>query len=413
MRSIAHLPALRSFRHLAFRRFYVGQTLSVIGSWIQTIALGWLVYRLTASPFLLGVTTFLTQAPILFLTPVAGVLTDRVDRHALLLITQALLAVQALTLGALTLAGLGSVPTLLAAAGVQGLITAFETPARQSFLSVLVPDRTDLPNAIALNSFLMNSGRLIGPGIAGVLLAATSEGVCFLVNGVSFLAVIAVVLKTPRHGLTAASARKSPDEGFLHGIREAWRFRPARALLPLVMTISLFASPYATLMPAVVKEVLHGGPGTLGLFVGMAGLGGLCGTAMLAAWRDVESLPRVTVITCTVTGLALLTFALSRNYWIALLAMPAIGFGIIATAASVNMVLQTVTPPEKRGRVIGLYISAFLGLAPFGALWAGFLATWVGSLTTLAIGGGVCLIASAFLRGSARSATLPEVSLPQ
>ncbi|MFO1321899.1 MAG: MFS transporter [Burkholderiales bacterium] len=405
MRSFAHLPALRSFRHAAFRRFYAGQTLSVIGSWIQTIALGWLVYRLTASPLLLGLTTFLTQAPILFLTPVAGVLTDRVDRRALLVVTQALLAVQAASLGALTLLDYASVPVLLAASAVQGFITAFETPARQSFLSVLVPDRTDLPNAIALNSFLMNSGRLIGPGIAGLLLAITSEGVCFLVNSVSFLAVIAVVRKIRAPRPSDGGVRTVGHEGFLHGLRDAWRFRPARVLLPFVMTISLFASPYATLMPAVVKEVLRGGPGTLGLFVGMAGFGGLCGTAMLAAWRDVHSLPRVTVATCALTGLALTAFALSPFYWLSLIAMPAIGFGIIATAASVNMLLQTVTPPERRGRVIGLYISAFLGLAPFGALLAGFLASWVGALTTIGTGGSLCLLASVALRRSAHSAT--------
>lgn len=402
MRSPAHLPALRSFRHRAFRRFYAGQTLSVIGSWVQTIALGWLVYRLTASPFMLGLTAFLTQAPILFVTPVAGILTDRVDRRSLLLVTQALLTAQAIALGALTLAGLASLPVLLAAAAVQGLISAFETPARQSFLSVLVPDRSDLPNAIALNSFLMNSGRLIGPGIAGLLLSATSEGICFLVNGASFLAVIIVVSATPSPGRSAHTL--SPHDGYLAGIRNAWHFRPARTLLPLVMTVSLFASPYAALMPAVVKEVLHGGPETLGLFVGMAGLGGLIGTAMLAAWRDVHSLPRVTVLTCATTGLALLLLALSRNYWLSLLAMPAIGFGIIATAASVNMVLQTVTPADRRGRVIGLYISAFLGLAPFGALWAGLLASWIGSLATLGTGGLICLLSASVLKSSAKTA---------
>jgi MFS family permease len=381
---------MRAFRYPAFRRFYAGQTVSIIGSWVQSIALSWLVYRLTGAATLLGLTAFLTQAPILLLGPVAGSLLDRFDRRRLLLMAQWALAAQATLLGAIALLGMAAVPGLLALAAAQGVIASLETSARQSFLNVLVPDREDLPNAIALNSFLMNSGRLIGPGIAGLLLNHTSEGICFLVNAASFLAAIAAIASTPGQG-----PRPVPDghrrDGILAGISHARSQPIPRTLLPVVLGVSFFASPYAAIMPALVRGSFGGNAGTLGMLVGAAGLGGLLGTATLANWRRLPDLPRLTLFSCALAGASLIGVSLSPGPWIAAAFMPGVGFGIIASAASVNVLLQATTEERMRGRMISLYLAGFLGVSPFGALAAGLLADAVGPVATLATGGAVCL----------------------
>jgi MFS family permease len=390
--------ALRALRHRNFRRFYVTQTVSIVGTWVQTIALAWLMYRLTGSPFLLGLTTFLTQAPILLVGPVSGWLSDRFDRKRLLLTAQSLLLLQALVLGLLALAGLASPPVLLGLALVQGLIAATDTPVRQAFLSVIVPDKADLPNAIALNSFLMNSGRLVGPSIAGLLLAEVSEGVCFLVNAASYLGVVVAVatMRVAHPPTPRRAASMGGDIGA--GLRYAWHWPPARRLLPLVMVVSFFASPYATLTPVVAKTVFDGSPRTLGFLVGTAGFGGVCGTAFLASRHRIEQLPWISAGALAVAGLSLVGFSVSHSYPLSLVLMFGTGFGIIATAASVNMLLQTTVADEMRGRVIGLYTMSFLGVAPFGALWAGFLSGRAGPLVALGSGGAVCL-ASALAAG--------------
>lgn len=385
--------ALRALRHRSFRLFFAGQGISIVGTWVQTIALSWLMYRLTGSTALLGLTTFLSQAPVLFIGPFSGWLGDQYDRRRLLIVTQALLLIQALCLGVLALAGWASPSTLLAMAALQGLLSGLDTPIRQSFLAEMVPDKIDLPNAIALNSFLMNGGRLLGPMVAGLLLAQVSEGVCFLINAASYAAVVGAVLAMKPASGAHAQARRRDGSRWIDALRYAWNTPVIRGLLPLVMANSFFASPYVTLMPAFARDVFGGGPGTLGLLVGCAGLGGVAATAVLATRTGIEGLERWTRIACAMAGLCLAAFSFTAILPLALPLMVGVGAGIIGTAASVNMQLQAQVDDRYRGRMISLYVMSFLGLAPFGGLWAGFLAELIGSTATLAIGGIACLIA--------------------
>jgi len=387
--------ALRALRHRSFRLFFVGQGISIIGTWVQTIALSWLMYRLTGSTTLLGLTTFLSQAPVLFIGPFSGWLGDLYDRRRLLIATQALLLVQALCLGIVVLAGWSAPPLLLGMAALQGVLGGLDTPIRQSFLGEMVPDKTDLPNAIALNSFLMNGGRLLGPMVAGLLLAQVSEGVCFLINAASYAAVVGAVLamKVPTAS-RAQHAHRRDGSRWADALRYAWATPVIRNLLPLVMATSFFASPYVTLMPAIARNVFGGGPGTLGLLVGCAGLGGVAATALLATRTAIGGLERWTLAACTGAGLCLAAFSFTTILPLALPLMVGVGAGIIGTAASVNMQLQTQVDDRFRGRMISLYVMAFLGLAPFGGLWAGYLADRIGAPATLGVGGVACLLAS-------------------
>ena len=391
--------ALRALRHRSFRLFFVGQGISIVGTWVQTIALSWLMYRLTGSTALLGLTTFLSQAPVLFIGPFSGWLGDQYDRRRLLIATQALLLIQALCLGILVLAGWSSPSLLLGMAALQGLLGGLDTPIRQSFLGEMVPDKSDLPNAIALNSFLMNGGRLLGPMVAGLLLAQVSEGVCFLINAVSYAAVVGAVLAMKTAGSAhAAAARRRDGSRWIDALRYAWNTPVIRGLLPLVMANSFFASPYVTLMPAIARDVFGGGPGTLGLLVGCAGLGGIAATAVLATRTGIRGLERWTRIACAMAGLCLAAFSFTTILPLALPLMVGVGAGIIGTAASVNMQLQTQVEDRFRGRMISLYVMSFLGLAPFGGLWAGLLAEHIGTSATLATGGLFCVLAAGVSR---------------
>lgn len=395
--------ALRALAHRDFRLFFAGQGISIIGTWIQSIAMGWLVYRLTGSPLMLGVVTFLSQAPVLVVAPAAGWLGDRLPRRRLLMLTQASLLAQAVALGVLVLAGLESAPLLLAMALLQGVLGGLDTPVRQSFLADMVPDRADLPNAIALNSFLMNGGRLLGPAVAGVLLAHVPEGVCFLLNAASYAAVIAAVrAMRPRGGAPAHHAATAPSWG--DALRYCRRTPMVTGLLPLVMAASFFVSPYVTLMPAVARDVFGGGPRTLGLLVGAAGLGGVMATALLASRAGVHGLTRFSRAACATAGGALLAF--SQVSWLPLgvLLMLAVGAGIIGTASSVNMQLQSGVDERFRNRVVSLYVMGFLGLAPVGGLWAGLLASLAGPSATLAAGGLACLAVAGVVIARARPA---------
>jgi MFS family permease len=279
------------------------------------------------------------------------------------------------------------------------MLSGLDTPIRQSFLGEMVPDKADLPNAIALNSFLMNGGRLIGPMIAGLLLAQVSEGVCFLVNAASYAAVIlAVIAMSPASAVPGRAGAKAGTERWADALRYAWNTPAIRSLLPLVMTVSFFASPYVTLMPAIAREVFAGGPGMLGSLVGAAGLGGVVATAFLATRASLLRLERLTRFACGTAGLSLAAFSFTTTPALAMALMFGVGAGIIGTAASVNMQLQAEVDDRFRGRVISLYVMSFLGLAPFGGLWAGYLASHVGAPTTLALGGTACLAALLVLR---------------
>lgn len=394
---------LRAFRHRNYRLFFSGQSVSLVGTWVTRIATSWLVYRLTGSAWWLGVVGFVGQLPTLLLAPVAGVLVDRWDRHRILVATQLLSMLQSAALAALAFAGRLSVTHILWLQALQGVINAFDTPARQAFVVQMVEDRADLPNAIALNSSMFNGSRIVGPAIGGALLAATGEGWCFALDAASYLAVIASLLAMR---LTATPVRRRGDEGVAsvgaelrEGLHYALGFPPVRSALLLVALMGLFGMPYTTLMPAVASDVLHGGPHTLGWLMTAGGVGALGGAFYLAGRGSVVGLGRVMSLGAAGAGLALVGFALSRSPWLSLLLMPLVGATFMMTTASANTVLQTILPEALRGRVMALYTVAFLGSAPIGSLLAGGIAARLGTPATI-LGGGLGCVAAGlwFLR---------------
>jgi MFS family permease len=387
---------IRALRHRNYRLFFGGQTLSLVGTWITRIATSWLVYRLTGSALLLGVVGFCGQIPTLFLAPFAGVFVDRWNRHRVLLVTQVLSLLQSLALAVLALAGVITVAEVLVLQLLQGGINAFDTPARQAFVVAMIDDRADLPNAIALNSTMVNASRVLGPSIGGMLIAAVGEGWCFMVDAVSYLAVIASLLamRVPQ------TTRPRPETRLLDeltaGFRYVSRFAPIRTVLLLLAVVSTMGMPYAVLMPAVAAKRLHGGPHTLGLLMTASGVGALAG-AFYLAWRPtILGLGRVIVIASTVFGLGLVAFGVSRVLWLSLLILPFVGAGFMVSLAASNTIVQTVTEEHLRGRVMAFYTMAFLGTAPIGSLLAGILADRLGEPATIVLGGGVCLAGAAW-----------------
>ncbi|HSB54328.1 MAG TPA: MFS transporter [Gemmatimonadales bacterium] len=387
---------LRALRHRNYRLFFAGQSLSLVGTWITRIATSWLIYRLTGSALLLGVLGFCGQIPTLFLAPVAGVFVDRWDRHRVLVVTQVLSMFQSLALAVLALAGIITVPQVLGLQLLQGVINAFDTPARQAFVVQMIEDRADLPNAIALNSSMVNASRIIGPSIGGVLIAAVGEGGCFLADAISYLAVIASLLamhvtRTPR-----GHAGTRVMEELRAGFRYVTRFAPISTALLLLALVSTMGMPYTVLMPAVVAKTLHGGPHTLGMLMTASGVGALAGAFYLASRRTVLGLGRVIGIASAAFGAGLVVFGLSRALWLSLLVLPLVGAGFMVSLAATNTVVQTVTEEHLRGRVMAFYTMAFLGTAPLGSLLAGVLADRVGERLTIVMGGLACLLGSAW-----------------
>jgi MFS family permease len=391
--------SFRALRHRNFRLFLGGQIVSLVGTWMQQVALGWLVYRLTRSAFLLGLVGFASQIPSLFISPFAGVWADRLNRHRMIVATQALSMLQALVLAGLVLGGVVRVWHVVALSLFLGLVNAFDVPARQSFLVEMV-GRDDLPNAIALNSSTFNAARLVGPAIAGAMIAAFGEGVVFLLNGLSYLAVIAALLVMrlpPRRLLPGPAAPAWHD--LVEGVAYVGRSGPMRALLLLVSLVSLAGAPYIVLMPVFAVDVLHGDAHTLGFLMGAVGVGALLGALLLAARRTVRGLGRYIVAAVAAFGAALAGFALSRNLPLSLLLVALAGFGLMVQMAASNTILQTVVDDDKRGRVMSFYAAAFLGTMPVGSLLAGALAGLLGAPRTLLLGGAVCLLgALAFSR---------------
>ncbi|HOX24427.1 MAG TPA: MFS transporter [Candidatus Krumholzibacteria bacterium] len=389
------LLVLRALHHRNFRLFFAGQSLSLIGTWMQRLALGWLVYRLTDSPFLLGVVGFAGQIPSFLLAPVAGVLADRVRRHRLLLVTQTLSMAQALVLAGLVLTGTIQIWHVIALAIWLGAINGFDMPVRQSFLIEMVDDRRDLGNAIALNSTMVNGARLIGPTVAGLLIAAVGEGVCFLINGVSYLAVIGSLLAM-RVRPAAAEPAGPMLRGFAAGLRYVAGFEPILALLLLLALLSLAGLPYTVLMPVFARDILQGGPDALGFLMGAAGVGALAGAWYLASRRTAAGLGNVIVAASAVFGGGLVGFAWSRSLALSLVMIALVGFGQIVLFAASNTLLQTLVDDDKRGRVMSFYTMAFMGFGPLGNLAAGALAQRWGAPWTLTAG------AALFLLGAAR-----------
>jgi MFS family permease len=382
---------LRALRHRNYRLFFAGQSLSLVGTWITRIATSWLIYRLTGSALLLGIVGFCSQIPTLFLAPVAGVFVDRWNRHRVLVVTQVLSMLQSLALAALALAGIITVAQVLALQVFQGVINAFDTPARQAFVVSMIEDRADLPNAIALNSTMVNASRILGPSIGGVLIAAVGEGWCFLADAISYLAVIASLLAMHTVHEERRGGTRLVDE-LTAGFRYVTGFVPIRTVLLLLALVSTMGMPYTVLMPAVAAKLLHGGPHTLGWLMTASGVGALAGAFFLAARPSVVGLGRVIATASAVFGAALIALGASRALWLSLLIMPLIGAGFMVSLAASNTIVQTLTEEHLRGRVMAFYTMAFLGTAPLGSLMAGVLADRIGEPLTIAAGGVACLL---------------------
>jgi len=386
---------VRALHHRNYRLFFSGQGISLIGTWMQQIAMNWLVYRLTQSAFLLGVVGFSSRIPTFVFASFAGVLADRWNRHRALVATQTLSTIQALILAALVLTGMVSIWHVILLSLSLGFINAFDIPIRQSFVVDMIERREDLGNAIALNSSLVNGARLVGPSIAGILIATLGEGVCFLLNGISFIAVILALLAMR---IKKADKKGKQNPNVLRGLREgfsyAFGFAPIRFILLLLALVSLMGMPYMVLMPIFAGKILHGGPRTFGFLLGASGLGALIGALYLASRRSVLGLGRIIVIASGIFGIGLIVFSFSRVFWLSLISMLITGFGMMVQMASCNTVLQTIVEEDKRGRVMSFYTMAFMGMVPFGNLLGGSLGNKIGAPNTVMIGGIACILGS-------------------
>jgi MFS family permease len=387
---------LRAFRHRNYRLFFGGQGLSLVGTWMQQIAVSWLVYRLSGSALVLGLVGFVGQSPALFAAPVAGVLADRFNRHRLLIILQVLAMIQASLLAFLTLSGLVAVWHLFLLAAFLGFVNAFEIPTRQSFVIDMLDRNEDLGNAIALNSFMFNSSRLVGPSIAGVIIGLVGEGICFFLNAISFLAIIIALVAMRIQKRTGDTIDIPLLRGLREGFSYAFDFMPIRYILILLGLVSLAGMPYLVLMPVFAKDVLHGGPQTLGFLLGASGIGALIGALVLASRASVVGTNKLLSIGTLVFGASLIGFSFSTSVVLSFILMVFTGFHMILVMVSSNIMLQTIAEEDKRGRIISLYVLALMGTAPFGSLLAGIAANHIGAPNTLLAGGIVCILASLF-----------------
>jgi MFS family permease len=378
----------RALKHRNYRLFFSGQLISLTGTWMQSVAESWLVYRLTGSSALLGMSAFCSQIPVFLFATVGGTVADRAHRHHIIVATQTASMLLPLILAALTLSGHVRVWHIFTLAGCLGVVNAFDIPARQAFLVDMV-GRDDLMNAIALNSSMVNGARIVGPAVAGILVAAVGEGWCFLINGVSYLGVIAglLMMRLPDRRRDAPRlAGTHPIEGFRFVARTA----PVRALLLLLGVVSFAGMPYAVLMPVFAESILHGGARGLGLLMGASGCGALAGALTLASRSGVRGLGRWVVVSASCFGVALTLFSLSRTFWLSALLLVPVGASMMVQMASSNTLIQAMVPDALRGRVMAVYSMMFMGMAPFGALWAGWVAERIGAPHTVVIGGVVC-----------------------
>ncbi len=384
---------VRALQHRNYRLYSFGQGISLIGTWAQRVAVGWLVYRLTGSALLLGVVGFLGDIPSVLFAPIAGVLADRWDRYRLIVVVQSLAMLQAAILAALVLAGAIEVWHIIALTLVAGLLTSFDVPARQSFLIELIERREDLGNAVALNSSLVNGARLIGPSIAGILIATVGEGICFLLNAVSYLAVIGCFVAMKFRPFER-SVKGTPLLGELkQGIAYVFGFPPMRSILLLLSLISFMGVPFQVLMPIFARDILYGGPSVLGFLMGCSGGGAFLAAIYLASRRTVAGLETFIAVATGIFGVGLIAFSFSTYLWLSLVLMVVTGFGMISQMASSNTMLQSLAEDDKRGRVMSFYTMAYRGMYPLGSLFAGFLASRIGAPATLSIGG-VCVLAA-------------------
>ena len=386
----------RSLQYRNYRLFFSGQSISLIGTWMQRIAMPWLVYHMTGSAFQLGLVSFAGQIPTFLLAPLAGVVTDKYSKYKVLLITQILSLIQAFILALLSLTGAIQIWQIVLLSIALGCINAFDTPSRHSFVIEMVEKKEDLGNAIALNSMMFNGARLIGPSVAGMMLATAGEGICFLINAISYIFVVVSLLFM--HVKKKEEKRESGKllDDMKEGLNYTFGFPPIKHILILLGVASLMGSSYQVLMPVFAKEVLQGGSGTFGFLMGAAGSGALVGALFLASRESLIKLGRIIPVAAALSGAGLVALSFSRNFPISLLLMVIIGVGMMLHAASSNTILQTITDDDKRGRVMSFYTLAIMGTAPFGSLLAGSLAKIIGTPYTILIGGISCIIGAYF-----------------
>jgi len=394
--AIVPFPTIgRALAHRNFRLFVIGQGVSLLGSWMQQVATVWLVYRLSGSSLLLGVADFTAMMPAAMLLPLAGVLTDRWNRHHTVIATQALAMLQALLLMGLTVSGLVSVWQVLVLGAMLGVINAVDCTARQAFMIDLVPRADDLGNAIAINSSIFNSARLVGPAIAGTMIGLCGEWPCFLLNGLSYLAVLASLLVINVPPAERPRSEASILTGLRDGLRYIVRSMPIRTILVLLGIVSMTAAPLTVLMPLLATEVLHGGPYTLGMLTAALGAGALAASLALAARKSVVGLGSVIAAATAAFGMGLAGLSLSHSLALALFLLLATGFAMVTQMAASNAVLQTIVEEEKRGRVMSYYTLAFFFMGPLGSLLSGGLAATIGIRATYLTFGCISLTAAA------------------
>jgi MFS family permease len=386
--------AWRALKHRNFKLFFCGQGISVIGTWMTRMATSWLVYRLTKSALLLGIVAFASQIVPFVFQPIAGVLVERLDRRRLLVWTQVAAGLQSLALAILTLGHFITIWEIIALNALQGFINAFDTPARQSFLIQMVGDRKDLGNAIAINSSMVNGARLIGPALAGIVIGVVGEGWCFMIDAVSYVAVVASLLMMQ---IKPINIQRHASSMFSQ-MREGWDyvrlFRPIRSILMLFALTSLMGYPYMVLLPIFAGQILHGGPHTLGWLIGASGVGALISALSLTLRKSVRGLTRMIQISSGILGVALILFGFSHSLWSSLILMSFAGFGLMQTASASNTIVQSLVTEDKRARAMSFYAMAFYGSAPLGSLFAGMLADRIGAPSTVIMTGAFCILGS-------------------
>lgn len=382
---------MRALQYRNYRLFFIGQLISLVGTWMQMVAQSWLVYRLTGSSLLLGTVGFASQFPVFLLAFLGGVVADRFSRHKLVIVTQTASMILAFILALLTITNVVHVWHIIVLAVLLGIVNAVDMPVRQAFIVQLV-EKEDLINAIALNSSIFNGARVIGPSIAGIVISFIGEGWCFFANGVSYIAVIAGLMMMKVAQEPPATQQSSGVRNLLEGFLYARRTRPVRAMLLLVALLSIVGMPYTVLMPIFADRILHGGVRGMGILMGMTGLGALAGAMSLAVRSGTKGLGRLAGNASVWFGIGLLLFSFSRNFWLSALFLMPVGFSLIVQMGSTNTLLQTMVPDDLRGRVMALHVMMFMGMMPFGQFFAGAIAEKVGAPVAVASGALICLI---------------------
>jgi MFS family permease len=386
----------RALKYPNYRLFFIGQGTSLIGTWMQRVATSWLVYRLTGSAVMLGVVGFVSQIPTFILSPFGGIAADRWNKKTIFLVTQIFAMLQALVLAALVINGSITVAWIIVLNVILGVINAFDITARQSFVVDMIENKEDLGNAIALNSSMVNGARLLGPSITGILIASAGEGVCFFVNSMSYVVIIIAILRME----IPLKQKKIKEMRILHDFKEGFGYVynlvPMRSILFLLALVSLFGMSYMVLMPVFAKEVLGGGPHTLGFLMGSAGFGALCGAMYLASRKTTHNLSRLIPASAALFGFGIIAASFSRSLWPSLILLAVAGCGMMVQMAASNTLIQVLVDDDKRGRVMALYAMAFMGMAPFGSLLAGSLAGLIGTPHALMAGGIMCVLGALY-----------------